>query len=233
MGNDNIVPDDSSRGYILECGLGKYYFCTRYIYVYFIKFNFSFLCTSDYPPDFIKFNVSFLCISEYPHEFHDLHKDYPLALERLQIEQNIFSDYQHHLLQDEGFRKPPPKLVPNLSHKMNSVIHYSSLKLYLELELRLTIVHRVLLSDQSPLLKNYINFNTRQRTAVKNDFEKDIFKLMNNTVFFIFMFICSFMFLCIDSFIDSFIAGKKMENLRNQRTIDFVTSEENLKKLAA
>ena len=39
---------------------------------------------------------------------------------------------------------------------------------------------------------------------------------------FIFMFICSFMFLCIDSFIDSFIAGKTMENLRNQRTVDLV-----------
>ena len=50
---------------------------------------------------------------------------------------------------------------------------------------------------------------------------------------FIFMFICSFMFLCIDSFIDSFIAGKTMENLRNQRTVDLVISEEKLKKLAA
>ena len=36
------------------------------------------------------------------------------------------------------------------------------------------------------------------------------------------------MFLCIDSFIDSFIAGKTMENL-----VDLVTSEEKLKKLAA
>ena len=41
------------------------------------------------------------------------------------------------------------------------------------------------------------------------------------------------MFLCIDSFIDSLIAGKTMENLRNQRTVDLVTSEEKLKKLAA
>ena len=48
-----MVPDDSLRGYILECDLGKYYFYYLYIYVYFIKCN-----------------VPSLCISEYPHELH-------------------------------------------------------------------------------------------------------------------------------------------------------------------
>ena len=86
-----MIPDDSSRGYILECDLGKCYFYYLYIYIYFIKCN-----------------VSFLCISEYPHELHNLHKYYPLAPEHIQIEGNIFSDYQRHLLQNEGFSKPPP-----------------------------------------------------------------------------------------------------------------------------
>ena len=57
-----MVPDDSSRGYILECDLGKCYFYYLYIYVYFIKCNVSFLCNSEYPRDFVKCNVSFLCI---------------------------------------------------------------------------------------------------------------------------------------------------------------------------
>ena len=91
-----MVPDDSPRGYILGCDLGKY----LYIHAYFIKCNVCFLYISGYPRDFIKCNVSFLCISEYPHEFHDLHKDYPLASERLQILENILSDYQRHLLAD-------------------------------------------------------------------------------------------------------------------------------------
>ena len=141
-----MVSDDSSSGSILECDLGKYYFYYLYIYVYFIKCNVSRLSISEYSHDFIKCNVSFLCISEYPHELHDLHKDYPLAPERFQIEENILSDYQHHLLQDG---QPPPKLVPNLRNKMNYIIHYY-LKLYLELGLHLTNMDHVLSFDQSP-----------------------------------------------------------------------------------
>ena len=88
-----MVFDDTSRGYILGSGLGKYYFYYLHIYIYFINCNVSFLCILEYPRDFIKCNVSFLCISEYPHELHDLHKNYPLAPERLQIEENILSNY--------------------------------------------------------------------------------------------------------------------------------------------
>ena len=162
-----MIPDDSSRGYILKCDLGKYYFYYLYVYVYIIKCNVSFLRISENLRGFIKCNVLFLYISEYPHELHDLHKDYLLAPDRFQIEENILSDYQHHLFQDEGFSKPPLKLVSNLRSKTNYIIHYCILKLYLELGLHLTNVHRVFSFDQSPWLKNYINFNTLQMILKK------------------------------------------------------------------
>ena len=49
-----MLPDDSLRGYVLECDLGKYYFYFLYIYVYIITCDVSFLCISEYPCDFIK-----------------------------------------------------------------------------------------------------------------------------------------------------------------------------------
>ena len=121
-------------------------------------------------------------------------QNFLLAPERLQLEENILNNYQLHLLQDERFSKPPPKLVPNLHNKTNYILHYRNLKLHLELGYHLANVHRVLSFNQSPWLKNYINFNTRRRTAAKDDFEKYFSKMMNNVVFTK-SFICLFVLL--------------------------------------
>ena len=49
--------------------------------------------------------------------------------------------------------------------------------------MRLDRIHRAIEFNQSPWLKTYIDFNTQLRMAATNDFEKDFFKLMNNSVF--------------------------------------------------
>lgn len=67
------------------------------------------------------------------------------------------------------------KLIPTLSNKEKCVLHYRKKKL--------NKVHRVLEFNQLPWLKQYIDFNTQKRTNAQNSFEKDFFKLMNNSVF--------------------------------------------------
>ena len=93
------------------------------------------------------------------------------------------------------------KLVPNLRNKKNYIIYIQTLKQALQHRLILDRIHRAIEFDQLPWLKTYIDFNTQLRMAA-NDFEKDFFKLMNNSVF-----------------------GKMMENIRKHRNIKLVMTE--------
>ena len=75
------------------------------------------------------------------------------------------------------------KLVCNLYNKKNYVVYIRALKQALMYGLKLKKVHKVLQFNQKAWLKPYIDMNTKLRKEAKNDFEKDFFKLMINTVF--------------------------------------------------
>ena len=121
---------------------------------------------------------------EYPKELHDLHSDYPLAPEKMLISHEMLSPYQQQLKEDLGYKPARVEnLVPNLWNKEKYIIHYRNLKFYLAQGLKLQKIHRVLQFKQEAWLKSYIQHNTQLRAAAKNDFEKDFFKLLNNSVF--------------------------------------------------
>ena len=148
---------------------------------------------------------------EYPEDLHDLHNDYPLAPEQIMVEETDLSPYCKKLRdQFHCSVGTVKKLVPNLRRKEKYVVHYRNLQLYLDLGLKVTKVHRVLKFRQSPWLKEYIDFNTGKRKEAKNAFEKDFFKLMNNSVF-----------------------GKTMENLRKRIDVKLITNQDALVKWAA
>ena len=148
---------------------------------------------------------------EYPQELHDLHNDYPLGPEKAKVAKDMLSDYCKKIADKFNISSGlVHKLIPTLNDKEKYILHYRNLQLYLSLGLKLKKIHRVLEFNQSPWLKQYIDFNTQKRTHAKNSFEKDFFKLMNISVF-----------------------GKTMENIRKRVDVRLVTSKEKLLKLAS
>ena len=62
------------------------------------------------------------------------------------------------------------------------MIYYKNLQLYLSLGMKLTKTHSMLKFKQSDWMKKYIDFNPKKRMNTANDFQKDFFKLMINSV---------------------------------------------------
>ena len=128
---------------------------------------------------------------KYPEKLHDLHSDLPFLPERMEINKC-------------------KKLVCNLYNKKKYVVHINSLKQALNHGLKLKKIHRIIEFNQEAWLKPYIDMNTELRKLARNDFEKDLCKLMNNSVF-----------------------GKTMENIRKHKDIKLVTTDKKRSKLVS
>ena len=124
---------------------------------------------------------------KYPKKLHDLHSDLPCLPERMEINKC-------------------KKLVCNLYDKKKYVVHINSLNPALKFKK----IHRIIEFNQKAWLKPYIDMNTELRKLARNDFEKDLFKLMNNSVF-----------------------GETKENIRKHREIKLVTMDKKRSKLVS
>ena len=149
---------------------------------------------------------------EYPTELHDLHNDYPLAPEVMNFKANMLSEKQVEIYKLINGSKEPKdektkKLILNLNDKSKYVVHIRTLQFYLKHGLKLKKIHRAIKFEQKEILKPYIEFNTEKRKNARNDFEKDIFKLLNNAVF-----------------------GKTMEDKRKHLDFEIVSDERRFMK---
>ena len=75
------------------------------------------------------------------------------------------------------------KLAQNLLPKKGYMCHIKNLTLYIELGVKLVKVRKGVKFEKKPWLKSYIDMNTELRAAATNDADKDMYKLLNNTVF--------------------------------------------------
>ena len=149
-------------------------------------------------PEFIKnYDVNsdtgylFYADITYPHDLRDAHKDLPFLPDRMTVNK-------------------VNKLICSEYDKTNYSVHILALQQALKHGLILKKVHKVISFRQEAWLKPYIEMNTEIRTNASNEFEKDYYKLKNNSAY-----------------------GKTMENIRKHRDIYLVTNDKKRSKLAS
>ena len=145
---------------------------------------------------------------EYPQHLHDDHAGYPVAPEKSIINSDWVSPYCKAISAAQSVKVE--KLIQTFNPKLNYTVHYQNLLLYSRLGVVVTKIHRVLSFEQTSWMKNYIEFNTEMRKKANSNFEKDLFKLLNNSVF-----------------------GKSMENVREYKNIRLITDSDHFTQVVA
>ena len=97
-----------------------------------------------------------------------------------------------------------------MNDKVKYVTHYRNIKLYVELGLQVSKIHRVLSFEQKAWMKPFIDFNTTKRKEAKSVFLQTLYKAINNSTF-----------------------GKTMENVRLRKKVELVMDKLKVKKLIA
>ena len=145
----------------------------------------------------------------FPEAVHEKLRQFPPAPENTAPKAEWLTDYQRQLAESANVKPSAKqqKLIPHFYDHERYVIDYRNLKYIVGLGVEISKVHTIVSYQQSRWLKPYIDFNTDMRKNAKNDFEKDFFKLMNNSVF-----------------------GKTMENVRNRMQMHLTTDDDNAEK---
>ena len=148
-------------------------------------------------PDDNEYGYFIECDLEYPAEIKEKTENYPLCPYQTKADPECFSEYMNSVKQPNY--KPTEKLMCDLTNKYNYMMHYRMFKFYTNLGMKVTKIHMIYRFKQSLWLEKYINHNTQKSTKAKTNFEKDLYKLMNNAFF-----------------------GKTMENVRGRINIQIL-----------
>lgn len=158
--------------------------------------------------DNAEYGYTFIVDLEIPIDLYEKFKDYPMLPEHYIPKEGELFEYQKNLIKDKIGNAPKEgKLITTLHSKKDYVIDFRMLKECLRRGIILKSVNNYIRFKQKAWLKPYIDLNTRLRQEAKNDFEKDFYKLMNNSVY-----------------------GKQMENVRNKCDVKILTSVESFLK---
>lgn len=149
---------------------------------------------------------------EYPSHLHELHNDFPLAPESIELHFKNLSPYAKKSLFECGGTSSfkDIKLSSTFHTRKNYILHFKNLKLYLQLGMNLKKIHKVLSFKQKKIFAPFIQKCTEERQKAKTKFEQDRFKLVANSTY-----------------------GKTIQNVRNYINVKLHFKEKTLLKACA
>ena len=83
----------------------------------------------------------------------------------------------------DGGKARSEKLILDQNNKTEYMVHYRMLKFYVKMGVKVTKIHRVIKFKQDYICRDYIQNNTNKRATAKIEAEKDVRKLMNNSLY--------------------------------------------------
>jgi hypothetical protein len=150
----------------------------------------------------------------YPDNIHDKTQDYPLAPHSALITRDMLTPLMRQQwsqrCQLRGMTntyKAEKKLLMTVSDKKEYVVHFKLLKFYLQMGMTISRIHSVISYTQKAIFKSYIAKNSALRQQAASEFDKDLYKLLNNSLF-----------------------GKTMENVRGRKCFNLVNTKQKLMK---
>ena len=137
----------------------------------------------------------------YPDNINKKQRTFHFVLKIETVHKEKYNDYMKKI-QAKNFTKSK-KLTCDWTDKKTYLIHYRFLKFFVRHRVIVDKIHEIISIKQSRLLEKYKIFKTQKRNRAKNDFEKDLYKLLNNAFY-----------------------GKTMENVRNRLRLEFLKKRE-------
>jgi len=149
----------------------------------------------------------------YPSTIHDYSRDLPFCPEKMTVGQEHLSDFmktQARSINQRDTIKTYEKLLLNQFDKEMYVVHARLLQFYIRQGMVLTKVHRGLKFKQTHVFRHYIEYNSKKRQEATTEFEKDYFKLKNNSLY-----------------------GKMVENLRRRMNFKLCNSRDDFMTMSS
>ena len=136
-------------------------------------------------PDDSDHGYYIVCDIDYTNECKERTEQLALKPNKRKINDNELGYLRSSFTDQErdGVKARSEKLILDHNNKTEYMVHYRMLKFYVKMGVKVTKKHRVIKFKQDYICSDYIQNNTNKRATAKTEAEKDVMKLMNNSLY--------------------------------------------------